>query len=312
MTPTKTLLLSVAAALVSSGYAFGATLNVDTILGPDHPYQNETITVVDGISPPTVVQVIDGAIIGGPPTQMALPVGMDVFDHSIVQVRGGFIRGREQSIFLHDDAQLQMSGGEIRGSAVELRDSSEALFYGGNYAFLAYGDSRVELHGGLDGGGRAFENARIVQYDGHPDDLFLYDNSTFLMLGGSVGIGLQTFGNSRTLVNGGIINNLALLNDESVVTIRGGTQWGEFLINDEALLHVYGFGLEFVFEDDEHRVQGTLADGSVANFEYRLADQDQIILHEVPEPTTWGMLAIGVAGIAAASWNRTRAAKLRR
>jgi hypothetical protein len=306
MLPARLLLLMFVAALFAAVCARGATIDVDTVLGPGHPYLNETITVVDGVSPPTVVQVIEGAIIGGPPTQMSLPIGLDVYGRSIVEVLGGFIRGREQSIFLHDEAQLRMSGGEIRGSAIELRDSSQALFHDGDYAFRAYGDSRVEVYGG-DGGGRAYENARVVQRGGHVSDLLLYDNSTFVMHDGYVNFGLVAYGKSRTLKNGGGITFLTQLFDEAVVTIRGGNVSEDVYVYDDARLHLYGFGLDFeISEEGEHYVSGRLADGTRVQSFFPADHQSRIILHEVPEPATWAIFAVGFATLMAGGRLRCR------
>jgi hypothetical protein len=289
-----------------------ATLNTDTVLGPDHPYPNETITVVDGIDPPTVVQVIEGATIGYDVEEFPPPVGLDVFGRSIVEVTGGYIRGREQSILLHDRSQLKMSGGEIDLSAIELRDSSQAFFHGGRYAYNAYGNSRVELYGS-DGDssneGRAYENARLVQYSGYIDGGELYGNSSLIIHGGGMSF-LSMFGESRMLFNGGqFIFGDVWLFDETIATIRGGTQvGGEYHVKDDARLHIYGYGLEFRPDNDglAHFVRGTLADGSVAYIQYYLDDQDKIILHEVPEPGTWGMLMVGVFGIVAERLRKSR------
>jgi hypothetical protein len=306
MSPTKTLLRSLAAVLVSSGYAFGATLNVDTVLGPDHLYPNETITVVDGANPPTKVTILDGASIGDVLGGEIVPVGLDVFGSSEITMFGGGVSGGEHAVLLHDQSTFRMLGGGVDSRGIDALDESEAILDGGRWRFVSGFDSSVlRINGGGDGSDAVYghENTRVAMTGGYPDDVFLYDNSTFVMHGGAINFTLETNGNSRALINGGTIGGLALavLNDESVLTLRGGPQIAEFRVNDDALLHVYGFGLEFVFDEDlGHFVQGTLADGSVADFRYRLADQDQIILHEVPEPATWGLLAAGVATLLAA------------
>jgi hypothetical protein len=44
-------------------------------------------------------------------------------------------------------------------------------------------------------------------------------------------------------------------------------------------------------------IAGNLADGDRFSAGYRIFDQGQIILHEVPEPRTWGLLAVGAGAL---------------
>jgi hypothetical protein len=301
MLPTRILLISLASALIFSIHASGTTIDVDTIIDAGNPLND--IIVVDGVSPPTHLSIVAGGVASIANSGLAI----DAFGSSRVNLLGGRIQSGFVGVRLNDNARLHVVDGEIAtsGYIAEAHDRGRiridaGSFVGGSQLFDS---GLLEMNGGDIRATRGFNSAKIVQRGGSLEDLFLNDDSTFVMHDGGIGFTLETNGNSRALINGGTIGGLALavLNDESVLTLRGGPQIAEFRVNDEALLHVYGFGLEFVFDEDlGHFVQGTLADGSVADFRYRLADQDQIILHEVPEPATWGILLVGLAGLLAA------------
>jgi hypothetical protein len=301
MLPTRILLTTLTSALIFSIHASGATITLSEDTVVDASFSTEdNFVVVDGANPLTSVSIVDGAILNGDADSPLF----DIYDSSIVKMFGGFLDSFPlPELRAHDSSRIEVYGGDLFQATFELLDNSSLHLSGDTGLFVAgHGNSVLRVNGGESFAARMRDHSRIVQTSGSSDDILLYDNSTFVMHDGFIGFSLQTFGNSRALFNGGMVGglDLVLLNEQSVVTMRGGLQLGEVHVNDEALLHVYGFGLEFVFEDDEHFVQGTLADGAEANFRYRLADQDQIILHEVPEPATCGILLVGLAGLLAA------------
>jgi hypothetical protein len=291
--------------LGASSQLTAATINVDTLLGPGHPFPNETITIVDGATPPTRVGVIDGAVIGGQPGQFAVPVGLDVYGKSFVTMTGGIITGLQQSVRVNDEAEFHMLGGEIDTRHIESRDSSRVVLDGGawNDVFV-YDNSRVRVSGGAENSVfsvRAFgESHAVINSDVHLDFL-ANESSTAVINHGDFEIAWAG-GNSEVLIYGGYYANVGFQAVENaVVRIHGidGIAEERIEVLDSATVHFYGKGLRFdedVFPNTGPVVVGTFANGEPINVRYRLQDQGQIILHEVPEPAAGALLAIGVSG----------------
>lgn len=290
MRPTIPLLLTLAAVLNFGICAPGATIDVDTILGPNNPVRNAV--VVAGASPPTRVTLIEGASVG------SATLAMDVFDSSVIEVLGGSISSSGVGVRLNNDARMYVRGGVLNTSfaGVEGRGRSFAAFDGGVLVggFATYESSRAVVRTNIRNSGHLFDNSRVAVTEGHLNNAHVNDNSIFDIRGG---ITAQVFvqDEGQALIRGGWMGRVELYG-QATTTLRGG-RVNAFRVFDEGLVHIYGYGLQFQTEDSDHIIAGTLADGSWIRTDYNFEAQDQIILHEVPEPATWGILAVGLVAV---------------
>jgi hypothetical protein len=136
---------------------------------------------------------------------------------------------------------------------------------------------------------------------GRPTDIDLLDDSVFVMHDGILGEAIVTDGSSRALINGGIISQLVISRGNSVLNIRGGRLPERVRVFENATINIYGIGLYFTVDPDSPQISllgGRLADGTpIGGVRYQMHDQGRIILHEVPEPTTRVLLALGAMGL---------------
>lgn len=292
------------------GSASAATIDVDTVLGPDHPYVDESIVVVGGISPPTNVSILDGAVIGGRPGQFAVPTGLDIFDHSVVTMLGGLVVGSERAVRVNDQAVFHMLDGEIDSTPLEAHDSGNIFIQGGRWGALnSYDTSRVHVNSARDNTDsfvQTFGESHAVFQGLNGFILNAADSSTIVVKGGEFHR-IDATDDSRILVDGGIFSDSSpRAYDNAVVDI-----WSVEHVLDEpivaagnGIVNIYGTDLRFDVFDDHGTlipfVAGNLADGDPFSAEYRIFDQGQIILHEVPEPGTWALLAVGAGALVAA------------
>jgi hypothetical protein len=299
---SKLFIVPACITLCLCGQLAAATIDVDTVIGPDHPYRDEPLTVVDGASPPTTVTILDGALLGDFPGGPEFSVALDVYGQSRVRMLGGEIFGSEPPVLLHDRSLFEMTGGSLGYEGMMLRDSSRAILNGGNWGkAIAYGNSRVEINGGEGGAiSYAYDNARIVLKDGYPHDVHIRGDSTFVMHGGIVPESIVTEGRSRAMINSGG-TYIMVAHDDSQIVMRGGYVADTIAAIDRSKIHLYGYGLHYTHDDLNPNVKyisGTMADGTRLLANYRMFDQGQIILHEVSEPAAGALLAIGAAGLA--------------
>jgi hypothetical protein len=278
--------------ILLGSHADAITIDSDTFV--DFSVILSNVVVVDGISPPTRFFVVPGGSVDG------TSVAIDAYDSSRVGVFGGRIQSGFVGVRLNDDARLQIVDGQFvtSGYIAEAHDRGRIRIDSGSFlsGSQLFDSSLLEMNGGDTRLTRAFDSARIVQNGGALEELHLYDDSTFVMHDGFVNFGLLAYGKSRTLKNGGGITFLTQLFDEAVVTIRGGNVSEDIYVYDDARLHLYGFGLEFeISEEGEHYVFGRLADGTRVQSFFPADHQTRIILHEVPEPATWVIFAVGFA-----------------
>jgi hypothetical protein len=283
----------------------GGTISSDTVLGPDHPFPEQTITVIDGVNSPTEVTVVEGALVGDVIGGENIQVGFDVFGQSKIKMQGGVLRGAQQAAIMHDASIFHMFNGLIHVGSIESRDSSRVVLENGEWSsVVAYDNSRVRVNGGAENSVfsvRTFgESHAVINSDVHLDFL-ANESSTAVINHGDFEIAWAG-GNSEVLINGGYYANVGIQAVENaVVQIRGidGIAEERIEVLDSATVHFYGTGLRFdedVFPNTGPVVVGTFANGEPINVRYRLQDQGQIILHEVPEPAAGALLAIGAAG----------------
>ncbi len=301
---TRIVVWCLVAAIASQNMRLAAAmLDVDAILGPDHPYTSETITLVDGADPPTEVVVLDGALIGGLPGNPTQPIGFDVYGKSILTMRGGRVKGSQQSVLLHYQSVFHMLDGEIDSAQIESRDASRVALDDGNWgAVFAYDSSRVRVNGGNENATfnvRTF-GASHVALNSESFEFIADELSTAVISSGNFELAYAR-GNSEVLVNGGFFLTGLFAFDDAVLRIRDIDSIDEEYvdISHNAVAHVYGTNLRFeVSPENRPLVLGTWPGGGNFAFQYRLFDQGQIILHEVPEPTAAPLLAIAAAILA--------------
>ncbi len=280
--------------------ASAATISTDTVLGPDHPFPNETITVVDGDTPPTHVTILDGAIIGGIPGQSAQPIGIDVFGQSEIEMLGGFLMG-ERPALMHDHSVFRMSGGETH--LIEARDQSKVKIEGGSWgAVWGFDSSRIRINGPQDGNSyslRTFGESHAVIV-GDELDLIAAELSTVVVRGGEFHM-INATGNAVILVDGGVFSDSSpSALDDGVVHLWSLASIADepIIAADSGIVNIYGTDLRFEVFDDHGNLKniivGKLTDGDDFESEYRIFDQGQIILHEVPEPGTWALAAVAM------------------
>jgi hypothetical protein len=281
-----------------------ATIDASTVIGPGDLFGDETLTIVDGVDPPTRVALLEGAIVGDINGEPFIPIGMNVFGQSEVRMLGGGIGGVQRAVLLHEQSLFSLHSGSLGQGGIEALDISRVFLEGGDLTSLdifAKDSSRVQVNGGEFGAVRGFGSSHIVMTEGSPSDIYLFDDATFVMNGGVLGESLITEGNSRALINSGGASSVVYAKGDSVITFRGGNVTETVVLEDNALLHLYGTDLEFSFDTTQPEIKlvvGFLADGTDVRFSYDPAKQQQIILHEVPEPAAGALLAIGAAGLA--------------
>jgi hypothetical protein len=303
MTRLTNLALWLVSALVALQHlAAAATIDVDTVLGPNHPYPDQTITVVDGANPPTDLTILEGAGIGnfsgGPP----VAVGLDLYGSSRAHMLGGAISGFPHNVLLHDRSVFQMDAGSLDLYLIEARDDSSVILNGGDWwEVQTYDFGRVRVNGGNDNATFTVKTFGESHAALNSESLvFIADElSTAVINSGNYDLAYAR-GSSEVLVNGGHFTTGMSAFDNAILRIRDIDSISEEYvdISNNAIAHVYGTNLRFeVSTENRPLVRGTWPDGGNFAFRYRLHDQGQIILHEVPEPTTAPLLAIAATAL---------------
>ncbi len=124
--------------------------------------------------------------------------------------------------------------------------------------------------------------------------LNVYDTSVFNFNSGSIG--------ALTMNNSSIANLYSsdtptmYLYDNSQIHIYNGSLGSSALIYDNAELHVYGYDLEYDETPSPNWVTGQWENGQDFKIYLRNIysyDPDQVVLHEIPEPTTFLLFTFG-------------------
>jgi hypothetical protein len=150
MRNNRTILLAAALVFVTANCGVAATIDVDTVIGPDYPFQQETIVVVDGLNPPTDVTILDGVLLGTPSGPTA-DVGIDLRGVSRAKMLGGILQGNIESVSVHDSSLFHMVEGEIIFRPVVAHDNGRVILDSGLWGdAFAYDNSRVYINGGDD------------------------------------------------------------------------------------------------------------------------------------------------------------------
>ena len=96
------------------------------------------------------------------------------------------------------------------------------------------------------------------------------------------------YGISEINITDGDVNML-IMNHHSIAHIIGGQFTDGFSIADNAKIHIYGYGFNF----DRSVFTGYWADGTTFYTYIAESQRQNIVLHEIPEPTVIIMLSIG-------------------
>lgn len=143
-----------------------------------------------------------------------------------------------------------------------------------------------------------WDSAVVDMIGGEVLGLYCYDASKLNLLGGSVS-SLNVIGSNLIEMSAGSIGHVSLENS-SVTHWSGGNITGYIGIRDEAILHVYG--KDFLYtpggEFGYGWLSGHWADDSDFTVLFRhlpesFPPSSSVILHEVPEPCSFGLLGLG-------------------
>jgi hypothetical protein len=143
-----------------------------------------------------------------------------------------------------------------------------------------HGDSTAELHTGL------------VQ-----DDLWTYDTSVVDMYGGTVGDVIGASNSSAVNIWGGAVTHLVIAHDLSNICLHGGT--GGYLLGaaGSGKVDICGYNLVMTTTGGANGygyVTGQWADWTSFTLDlYTAGTHTHVELHEIPEPATAALLALG-------------------
>ena len=175
----RRLLLSlvVSTSLVSMGYAQRQSIDSSTTITADLP---TGIDVVEGLEPPTVVDLLDTAVVAG---------SVFVYDSSVFNMYGGDIDGDLRPL---DSSTVNVFGGNVDVD-VDARGSSTLNISGGFFdeKISAKDQSVVTISGGIiendEGESLGVHNSAIVSISGGQfgRNLYVWDSGQLNLSGGS-------------------------------------------------------------------------------------------------------------------------------
>lgn len=159
-----------------------------------------------------------------------------------------------------------------------------------------YDGSIVHFEGGDIGHDLETYDLCIVNMSGGEvsNDVRLFDGSTMNLSGGYVQETIDVHGSSKLYFSGGEIFDSLTCHEFGTAHVSGGTIYGDLgthlRVRDSGTIHVYGYGLAMA----DQWLTGSLADGSSISIPTEIFDNGQILLHEVPEPSTAVLAGLGL------------------
>ncbi len=259
------------------------TIDYDTIISAENSFPGETVSVFDGESPPTVVQMIEGGEAGS----------IGLVGQSILNLHGGLVTG---PIAAREESTVNVRGGS--SNSLSVRDNASANIFGGTI------ESEVRILTGF--GSRATLNifGGLIRGNVVPDAR----GGILNIHGGRIGALFCTTisGSTKINISGGSLELFRV--DANQVHWSGGelrSKLGVFL--NDSVLNIYGHDLEMEdLANGKKLLSGTLLDGTdLANHFFAMEDNSQIILHNVPEPAAFGLAVVGVA-VVVVCWSARR------
>jgi hypothetical protein len=275
------LLLAALWLLFTTASPAGAVvINSSTIISEVNSFPDDIVQVNAGNSPPTVVQMIDG----GDVCQFTLN------DDSVLNFHGGRIK---EVVYLRDQSEVNLLAGTL--PRLSVNGDAVANVYTGTIADLvtmsgAHGTPSLHVLGGqledvqITGG-------RVSVHSGYMEWVRISSSS--------MRVGVLN-------ISGGSLDRFTL-SANAIAHLSGGDIRANFsTLRDNSDLHVYGHKLTYGQDiAGIWLLNGTLLDGTeLTNFYVDQLDSSSVILHNVPEPATAAILALGLSF--ALLWRRGR------
>ncbi len=178
---------------------------------------------------------------------------------------------------------LSLMGVSYAAMDWEITDGSEIIQEGDEYSKVSiYNSAMVEMSGGVVSG------------------IDAYNSSTLTLRGGSVGArGLYTYNSSVVNIHGWTDGLKVVANDSSTVNLFQGNTNGSVNPYGSSTVHIYGTDFDFSVNISSGTLTGKWADETDFSLFFRGETElpSQVILHQVPEPTTLILLLSGIAAI---------------
>ncbi len=269
--------------LVSSPAMQAADLTVDTnttvsgILWATGTNDVIDVDIVDGSSPPTVVDIVEDAIV---------QVLFHIRDSSVVNVFGGNVY-RGGFVWAYDTCEVNISGGSV-SCGLRAFDSSTVSMSSGGLGGGALGNS-VYTHDSSTlnvSGGRA------------RNQLYAYDSSVIDISGGYVRQ-LYSYDSARITISGGEMDYFSA-GGSSTVNLSGGELRSAIplLASGSATINIFGTGFNYPrgpIPDRWGDLSGILANGDPINCGFTIGRDASIFI--VPEPSSlWSTAIAALAG----------------
>jgi len=162
-----------------------------------------------------------------------------------------------------------------------------------------YADGVIQ-EGDIYGVVNVWDNANVVMTGGDVWEVHTHGLSTFTVLGtGSTTAShttwLAAYGASSISITGGATYYYLSFSDSAVGVVTGGFVNCQVSVYDDASLNVYGHGFDAIWDARQRRyyVSGFWADGAPFHLEMTHDAYLRTVFHEIPEPTTLGLLLLG-------------------
>ncbi|OHB71496.1 MAG: hypothetical protein A2V70_16005 [Planctomycetes bacterium RBG_13_63_9] len=279
--------------------------------------EDSLVRVIDGVDPPTRVDVVAGGTLrylqaedssvvsvdGGLVSNSSLDTpGITALGSSTVNVSLGGVDCEEHGIHAFDTSTVNVTGGTVE--VIE------------HIAIVAFGHSEVNVTGGLirsrDSQGIAARDFSIVNvsggiFDTDNESVLAEDSSTVSISAGEFNQLVGASGTSVLNVTGGTIGSLEpsgqgiYAEGSAMVNVSGGSLRGELIAAGSSTLTIIGYDLDLTDE----WLTGRLADGTPLAHQAVTIDGGQFVLQNVPEPS---VIVLALTGILAAglTWRRRR------
>jgi secreted trypsin-like serine protease len=206
---------------------------------------------------PTTLEIQSGATVG---STHHLPgvFGVEVFDHSAVQISDGVLESYYPALVAHDQSSFELNDGTVRSASTDfptmsLQDSSTGIIRGGS---IEQAPVAVQL----------YQNASLTvaggSVTGERTGVRMFDESSLTITGGSIvgdsvaGIGIETSSSAMVSIMGGTVtggmHDLVNLSPESRIRVfgRGGSfnlPLGEVAAETGTITGLFADGTPFDF-----------------------------------------------------------------
>jgi hypothetical protein len=282
-------------------------ISSNTTIDSANSSADQMVTVVDGLGGPTMVTMVNGAVVGG----RTIPIAIEILGASNVIMNGGTVLSDDDDFgatVTRNSSMFTLNGGSA--ARVESHDSSNLQINGGriftdSWGILMHGMSEATISGGEIIGENAtlILDAAAMRITGGTlsGETFvdLEGDGTVVIEGGRFeahGYGISLSGGTMTILGGEFVSAATVDDDQPRIFVEGGELHifgGDFskyspVIEGSGTVHLYGLGLTLA----NNEVTGKLSDGHDAHFILR--GSPNVLLHEIPEPMTVTLFAAGM------------------